>query len=161
MSSVLGTDRVLCRLTLQMEAMNHSKPEAGEGEAAGGGAALHTELKIAQEELDTMARLNSRLGYEIKRNELALSNMMNNYDGRQQFARRLEADVTKAETQTRARPAAAQPSKPGLNKIEVRRGEAILAIISIQILPCAAVFMVLDGGGGVGWWWCDYSSCVN
>ena len=135
MTSVLGTDRVLCRLTLQMEAMNHSKPEAGEGEAAGGGAALHTELKIAQEELDTMARLNSRLGYEIKRNELALSNMMNNYDGRQQFARRLEADVTKAETQTRARPAAAQPSKPGLNKIEVRRGEAILAIISIKILP--------------------------
>lgn len=106
------------RLTLQMEAMNHSKSEAGEGEAAGGGAALHTELQIAQEELDTMARLNSRLGYEIKRNELALSNMMNNYDGRQQFARRLEADVTKAETQARARPAAGQPGKPGLNKIE-------------------------------------------
>ena len=113
---------MLCRLTLQMEAMNHSKPEAGEGEAAGGGAALHTELQIAQEELDTMARLNSRLGYEIKRNELALSNMMNNYDGRQQFARRLEADVTKAETQARARPGAGQPGKPGLNKIEVRRG---------------------------------------
>ena len=123
---------MLCRLTLQMEAMNHSKPEAGEGEAAGGGAALHTELQIAQEELDTMARLNSRLGYEIKRNELALSNMMNNYDGRQQFARRLEADVTKAETQARARPAAGQPGKPGLNKIEVRRGYYIvLAIISI------------------------------
>lgn len=152
MTSVLGTDRVLCRLTLQMEAMNHSKPEAGEGEAAGGGAALHTELKIAQEELDTMARLNSRLGYEIKRNELALSNMMNNYDGRQQFARRLEADVTKAETQTRARPAAAQPSKPGLNKIEVSRGEAIPAIICIQILlPChPAVCCCLYG---VGWWW--------
>ena len=135
-----------------MEAMNHSKPEAGEGEAAGGGAALHTELKIAQEELDTMARLNSRLGYEIKRNELALSNMMNNYDGRQQFARRLEADVTKAETQTRARPAAAQPSKPGLNKIEVSRGEAIPAIICIQILlPChPAVCCCLYG---VGWWW--------
>ena len=152
MTSVLCTDRVLCRLTLQMEAMNHSKPEAGEGEAAGGGAALHTELKIAQEELDTMARLNSRLGYEIKRNELALSNMMNNYDGRQQFARRLEADVTKAETQTRARPAAAQPSKPGLNKIEVSRGEAIPAIICIQILlPChPAVCCCLYG---VGWWW--------
>ena len=163
MTSVLGTDRVLCRLTLQMEAMNHSKPEAGEGEAAGGGAALHTELKIAQEELDTMARLNSRLGYEIKRNELALSNMMNNYDGRQQFARRLEADVTKAETQTRARPAAAQPSKPGLNKIEVSRGEAILAIISIQMLPrCHPAVCCCLYGVGVGcWWWCDYSSCVN
>ena len=147
-----------------MEAMNHSKPEAGEGEAAGGGAALHTELKIAQEELDTMARLNSRLGYEIKRNELALSNMMNNYDGRQQFARRLEADVTKAETQTRARPAAAQPSKPGLNKIEVSRGEAILAIISIQMLPrCHPAVCCCFYGVGVGWWWwwCDYSSCVN
>ena len=155
MTSVLGTDRVLCRLTLQMEAMNHSKPEAGEGEAAGGGggAALHTELKIAQEELDTMARLNSRLGYEIKRNELALSNMMNNYDGRQQFARRLEADVTKAETQTRARPAAAQPSKPGLNKIEVSRGEAILAIISIQMLPrCHPAVCCCLYGVGVGWW---------
>lgn len=145
MSSVLCTDRVLCRLTLQMEAMNHSKPEAGEGEAAGGGAALHTELKIAQEELDTMARLNSRLGYEIKRNELALSNMMNNYDGRQQFARRLEADVTKAETQTRARPAAAQPSKPGLNKIEVSRGHSCNYQHS-NIAVCCCFY-------GVGWWW--------
>ena len=45
---------------------------------------------MAQEELDTMAKLNSRLGYEIKRNELALTNMMKNYDGRKQFAKRLE-----------------------------------------------------------------------
>ena len=37
-----------------------------------------------------MAKLNSRLGYEIKRNELALTNMMKNYDGRKQFAKRLE-----------------------------------------------------------------------
>ena len=37
-----------------------------------------------------MAKLNSRLGYEIKRNELALTNMMKNYDGRKQFAQRLE-----------------------------------------------------------------------
>ena len=37
-----------------------------------------------------MAKLNSRLGYEIKRNELALTNMMKNYDGRQLFAKRLE-----------------------------------------------------------------------
>ena len=42
-------------------------------------AALHTELQLAQEELDTMARLNSRLGYEIRRNELALTNMIKNY----------------------------------------------------------------------------------
>ena len=54
---------------------------------------LHTELSIAQEELETMSRLNSRLGYEIKRNELALGNMMRNYEGRQKFARRLEQDV--------------------------------------------------------------------
>ena len=46
--------------------------------------------QVAQEELDTMAKLNSRLGYEIKRNELALTNMMKNYDGRKQFAKRLE-----------------------------------------------------------------------
>ena len=37
-----------------------------------------------------MAKLNSRLGYEIKRNELALTNMMKNYVGRQLFAKRLE-----------------------------------------------------------------------
>lgn len=37
-----------------------------------------------------MSKLNARLGYEIKRNELALTNMMKNYDGRQQFAKRLE-----------------------------------------------------------------------
>ena len=47
-------------------------------------------IQVAQEELDTMAKLNSRLGYEIKRNELALTNMMKNYDGRKQFAQRLE-----------------------------------------------------------------------
>jgi hypothetical protein len=35
-----------------------------------------------------MGRLNSRLGYEIKRNELALANMLRNYEGRRQFARR-------------------------------------------------------------------------
>ena len=46
--------------------------------------------QVAQEELDTMAKLNSRLGYEIKRNELALTNMIKNYDGRKQFAKRLE-----------------------------------------------------------------------
>ena len=52
---------------------------------------LHLYLcQVAQEELDTMAKLNSRLGYEIKRNELALTNMMKNYDGRKQFAKRLE-----------------------------------------------------------------------
>ena len=37
-----------------------------------------------------MAKLNSRLGYEIKQNELALTNMMKNYDGRQLFCKRLE-----------------------------------------------------------------------
>merc|ERR1719443_1426428 len=73
---------------------------------------LHRELQVAQEELDTMAKLNSRLGYEIKRNELALTNMMKNYDGRKQFARRLEADVNKAEA------SAGNNSKTGLNKIE-------------------------------------------
>merc|ERR1719334_2766563 len=59
---------------------------------------LHTELQVAQEELDTMAKLNSRLGYEIKRNELALTNMMKNYDGRKQFAKRLEEDVNQVES---------------------------------------------------------------
>ena len=105
-----------------MEAMCHTKStaktplEAGaEAEAEG---VIHTELKIAQEELDTMAKLNSRLGYEIKRNELALSNMMKNYDGRQQFARRLEADVSKAEAGTQAN-GTTRPAKQALNKIEV------------------------------------------
>ena len=93
-----------------MEAMVNSKPST---DYKGGEGLVHTELKIAQEELDTMARLNSRLGYEIKRNELALSNMMKNYDGRQQFARRLEADVNKAEA------SAGNNNKTGLNKIEV------------------------------------------
>ena len=83
---------------------------------------LHTELKIAQEELDTMAKLNSRLGYEIKRNELALSNMMKNYDGRQQFARRLEADVNQVESSQSGEadnPSNNPSHKPGLKKIEV------------------------------------------
>ena len=93
-----------------MEAMLNSKPST---DCTGGEGLVHTELKIAQEELDTMARLNSRLGYEIKRNELALSNMMKNYDGRQQFARRLEADVNKAEASS------GNNNKTGLNKIEV------------------------------------------
>ena len=87
------------RLTVQMEAMVTTKQSPGLDNMSGEqGQVLHTELKIAQEELDTMAKLNSRLGYEIKRNELALSNMMKNYDGRQQFARRLEADVNKVES---------------------------------------------------------------
>ena len=65
-----------------MDAMCKSKPASTEeaGCEAGEDNVLHTELKIAQDELDTMAKLNSRLGYEIKRNELALSNMMKNYD---------------------------------------------------------------------------------
>merc|ERR1719410_1877970 len=66
---------------------------------------LHRELQVAQEELDTMAKLNSRLGYEIKRNELALTNMMKNYDGRKQFAQRLEQDVSSAEGGTSTGPA--------------------------------------------------------
>ena len=65
-----------------------------------------------------MAKLNSRLGYEIKRNELALSNMMKNYDGRQQFAKRLEDDVNKVENSPSSSGNKAN-SKKGLNKIEV------------------------------------------
>lgn len=111
------------RLTVQMEAMCHTKstkpPSEAGAEAEG---VIHTELKIAQEELDTMAKLNSRLGYEIKRNELALSNMMKNYDGRQQFARRLEVDVSKVEAASQATPAmtpgTTRPAKQALNKIE-------------------------------------------
>lgn len=104
-----------------MEAMCQTKTSAKTSSEAGAEGVIHTELKIAQEELDTMAKLNSRLGYEIKRNELALSNMMNNYDGRRQFAQRLEADVSKVETAAPA-PAPARttpPAKPALNKIEV------------------------------------------
>ena len=85
-----------------MDSMRASKSSADHMENASGEekeTVIHTELKIAQEELDTMAKLNSRLGYEIKRNELALSNMMKNYDGRQQFARRLEADVNKVDSE--------------------------------------------------------------
>jgi hypothetical protein len=40
-----------------------------------------------------MGRLNSRLGYEIKRNELALANMLRNYEGRRQFARRYLSSI--------------------------------------------------------------------
>jgi len=118
------------RLTLQMEAMlqarNSGEPCLTEEQES----ILHTELQVAQEELDTMAKLNSRLGYEIKRNELALTNMMKNYDGRQQFARRLEQDVTRAEVgtcTTTQQPSITPLSSPstssssphqGLNRIE-------------------------------------------
>ena len=99
-----------------MEAMCHTKNTSETPSEAGAEAegVIHTELKIAQEERDTMAKLNSRLGYEIKRNELALSNMMKNYDGRQQFAKRLEADVSNAEAGKQA----TGTTRP-LNKIEV------------------------------------------
>ena len=112
------------RLTVQMEAMCHTKSTKAPSEAgAEAEGVIHTELKIAQEELDTMAKLNSRLGYEIKRNELALSNMMKNYDGRQQFARRLEVDVSKVEAASQATqamtPGTTRPAKQALNKIEV------------------------------------------
>ena len=106
-----------------MDAMCKSKPASTEeaGADAGEDNVLHTELKIAQDELDTMAKLNSRLGYEIKRNELALSNMMKNYDGRQQFARRLEADVNKVELSNVGNTASTNTNcnKAALNKIEV------------------------------------------
>ena len=100
-----------------MEAMCHTKSKTPSEAGAEAEGVIHTELKIAQDELDTMAKLNSRLGYEIKRNELALSNMMKNYDGRQQFAKRLEADVSKAEAGT------TRPGKQALNKIEVWDGD--------------------------------------
>ena len=106
-----------------MDAMCKNKPASTEeaGAETGEDNVLHTELKIAQDELDTMAKLNSRLGYEIKRNELALSNMMKNYDGRQQFARRLEADVNKVELSNVGNTASTNTNcnKAALNKIEV------------------------------------------
>ena len=112
------------RLTVQMEAMVTTKHPPGtlDSITAEQGDVLHTELKIAQEELDTMAKLNSRLGYEIKRNELALSNMMKNYDGRQQFARRLEADVNQVESSQSGEvnnPNNNPSHKQSLKKIEV------------------------------------------
>jgi len=82
------------RLTIQMEAMLTSKHNVGDKNSPNltpeQEDLLHSELNNAQKELDSMAKINSRLGYEIKRNELALSNMMKNYNGRQQFAKRLE-----------------------------------------------------------------------
>jgi len=86
------------RLTVQMEAMLAAKDSNVQSMTLEQENILHNELQIAQEELDTMAKLNSRLGYEIKRNELALTNMMKNYDGRKQFAKRLEEDVNQAES---------------------------------------------------------------
>lgn len=88
------------RLTLQMETMLRAKGDGEETLSREQESLLHSELQVAQEELDTMAKLNSRLGYEIKRNELALTNMMKNYDGRKQFAKRLEQDVSSAEGMT-------------------------------------------------------------
>ena len=116
---------VCVRLTVQMESMIHSAPstrdQGPDTTNDGAEGILQTELKIAQEELDTMAKLNSRLGYEIKRNELALSNMMKNYDGRQQFAKRLEDDVNKVENPSSS--GNTNNSKKGLNKIEVRHNK--------------------------------------
>ena len=128
------------RLTVQMESMVNSKSSSKQGPEASDSCSgqqqndglLSTELKIAQDELDTMARLNSRLGYEIKRNELALSNMMKNYDGRQQFARRLEADVNKVETSTST--GSINNSKKGLNKIEVIFEEFIMNASDLNLM---------------------------
>jgi len=92
------------RLTLQMETMLRAKGGGEEALSQDQERLLHRELQVAQEELDTMAKLNSRLGYEIKRNELALTNMMKNYDGRKQFAQRLEQDVSSAEGGTSTGP---------------------------------------------------------
>jgi len=81
------------RLTIQMDSMLQVQNSGTSGESFLSQEQehiLHSELSHAQEELDNMAKLNNRLGSEIKRNELALSNMMNNYDGRRQFAKRLE-----------------------------------------------------------------------
>ena len=123
-----------------MESMVNSKSSRKQGPEASDSCSgqqqndglLSTELKIAQDELDTMARLNSRLGYEIKRNELALSNMMKNYDGRQQFARRLEADVNKVETSTST--GSINNSKKGLNKIEVIFEEFIMNTSDLNLM---------------------------
>ena len=61
---------------------------------------------------------------------------------------RLEADVTKAETQVRARPAAGQPGKPGLNKIEVRRSySSNYQHSNIATLSSRRVLLFL-------WYWC-------
>ena len=115
------------RLTVQMEAMVTTKQSTGlDSMTAEHGNVLHTEVTIAREELDTMAKLNSRLGYEIKRNELALSNMMKNYDGRQQFARRLEADVNQVEAAQSGgahNPNNNPSHKQSLKKIEVSQSE--------------------------------------
>jgi len=108
------------RLTLQMEAMVQTKNSGAETLTREQETLLHSELQGAQDELDTMAKLNSRLGYEIKRNELALTNMMKNYDGRKQFASRLERDVDTCEASTTTAPIAPLPpsTSSSLNKIE-------------------------------------------
>ena len=145
------------RLTVQMESMRASKSSTAHMETASGAGTeeketvLHTELKIAQEELDTMAKLNSRLGYEIKRNELALSNMMKNYDGRQQFARRLEADVNKVDSEEPAGNTSntncnnKSTTTAALNKIEVSDKSKVYLISKILSFWCfcAAQYLIL------------------
>uniref|UniRef100_A0A0K2UZF3 AGAP011031PAlike [Tribolium castaneum] n=1 Tax=Lepeophtheirus salmonis TaxID=72036 RepID=A0A0K2UZF3_LEPSM len=56
------------------------------------------ELQSASAELSQATELNSVLGREIRRNEIALGHLAKNYDGRKVFANRLEIDVNRAES---------------------------------------------------------------
>ena len=59
---------------------------------------LENEFESLRTEIEQMVQMNSRLSHDIKRNDLALSHMVKNYEGRQTFIKTLELDINRAES---------------------------------------------------------------
>ena len=59
---------------------------------------LRSDMADLKEECERMLQINSRLSHDIKRNDLSLSHMMKNFEGRRAFMNTIELDINRAES---------------------------------------------------------------
>ena len=57
-----------------------------------------SEITSLQEEIEKMIKINSKLSHDIKRNDIAFSHMVKNFDGRKSFLNTIELNINQAES---------------------------------------------------------------
>ena len=59
---------------------------------------IRSKITSLQEEIEKMIQVNSKMSHEIKKNDISISHMVKNYDGRKAFLNTIEIDINRAES---------------------------------------------------------------
>ena len=59
---------------------------------------LKSEMASLKEEIEQMIQVNSKMSHDIKKNDVSLSHMVKNFEGRKAFLNTIELDINRAES---------------------------------------------------------------